>query len=367
MKVLVVGLGKSGKAAQKHLEGAGHEVIALDDANGPIGIQALDGVELFVPSPGVSRRHLLYKEALCRGIEIAGEVELGLRLSQKKCVGVTGTNGKSSLCALVVHVLSSSGIKARAVGNFGTPLIEAVKGSAEVLVVELSSFQLETTRAQALDAAVLLPIEPDHLDRYDSFEEYKSVKESIKRLVKPNGHFFSGEMMESAQFLAGICGVSKESFQSHRTTFPGLAHRLEKLKEIDGVLYINDSKSTNIASTLFALKSMDRPAVLLLGGKDKGLDYSEIKMMKEKIRAIIAFGGAAPRIARELATCFSLDLMRSLTEAVETSRARARPGDVILLSPGSSSFDHFDNYIARGEKFKMLVTQVVTCSPASNK
>jgi len=358
MKALVLGTGKSGKAARSHLESAGYQVSTFDDAVDRYGIEVLEGVDLFVPSPGAARSHPLYRSAVEKGIEIAGEMELGLRAARKTCLGVTGTNGKSTLCALVAHVLSGAGIPAEAVGNFGVPLIEAVNGGAEVLVVEMSSYQLETTRTRSLHAAALLPITPDHLDRYESYEEYQAVKHSLKNLVKPEGKFFSGELMAAAEFLVGTLGVTPEQFREHAKSFKGLAHRLEKVKEVDGILFVNDSKATNVAATLFALDSLERPSVLLLGGGDKGFDFSPICEKKEKIRSVVAFGKAGPRIAQSLGTRLPIALTRTLKEAFDTAREKAISGDVILLSPACDSFDHFDNYMARGEEFKKLVGEV---------
>lgn len=300
MKALILGTGKSGAAALSYLESAGYEVVTLDDAKDQYGLEALEGIDLFVPSPGAARSHHLYRAAVERGIEVAGELELGLRIANKVCIGVSGTNGKSTLCALVAHVLSASGIPAEAVGNFGLPLVEAMRGNSEVLIVELSSFQLETARTPSLHAAALLPVTPDHLDRYESYEEYTAVKQSLKTLVKPGGQFFAGSPMEAAEFLVSTLGVSPEKFHSHAQTFKGLPHRLETVKEIDGVLYVNDSKATNIAATLFALKKIDSPSILMVGGKDKGGDFELLFEMRDQIRAIVAFGTAGPRIARAL-------------------------------------------------------------------
>lgn len=273
---------------------------------------------------------------------------------------------------MVEHVLNFCGKKARAVGNVGDPLTQEF--TDEILVVELSSFQLETLQAKVFDVAVLLNISEDHLDRYDSFEEYAKTKAYLQTLVKEEGEFLAHEKIDPSYFFSGYIsyhganeeaalrivenfGISKEEFFKALKTFSKPAHRLEFVAEINKVRYYNDSKATNISAVINAVLSVEGKVVLLLGGRDKGLSFEPLAALQEKLRGVVTFGEASEKIANALQNQSGVHKVKTVKEALDIATDIAKEGEAVLFSPGCASFDAFKNYQQRGDYFKSLVQE----------
>ena len=383
-KALVLGLGVSGKAASDFLRSLGYEVVAIEsNLSETFSIQEFS---LLVLSPGFPPTHFLVQEALKQGIEVIGEAELGARYIKQKAVAITGTNGKTTVTSLVEHVLCSSGKKAKALGNIGEPLTKYVLSRSdldEIAVVELSSYQLETMTTPIFEAAVVLNITPDHLDRYSSMQEYAKAKAKIQHTLKSSGdlflyqevvseygalfpdsfHVFGGGggdhdqlNIEAARLLCLKLGVSNESFYKALESFEKPSHRIEFIREIGGVFYYDDSKGTNIDAVIRAVRSMKGPVLLIAGGVDKGSSYLPWKeAFTGKVKNIFLIGQAASKIQQELQDFFDIKKVDSLEEAVFKAAASAVFGDSVLLSPGCSSFDMFRDYVHRGNEFQRCV------------
>jgi UDP-N-acetylmuramoylalanine--D-glutamate ligase len=373
--VLVLGLARSGKAAAAALERRGVEVVAADRTLGNDGdVSQLDGVELMVKSPGVPREAPLVVEAERRGIEIWSEVELGFRLLKPRLVGVTGTNGKTTTTELLGAMLH-----APTAGNVGRALTE-LDGEVEpraLVVCELSSFQLEDVHELACEVAVLLNLEPDHLDRYASFEEYRDAKlrifERARAKVVPKDSGFDGiefaaddelpaeplirgahnrENAAAATAAARALGTPDEQIAEALRTFPGVPHRLEPVGEVAGVRYVNDSKATNVAAALRGLAAYaDEPVHLILGGSRKGEDFAPLAAaIGPNVRSVHVIGETADELAAAIPQAHD---DRELATAV--AHIDARPGEVVLLSPACASYDQYRDFEERGEEFRRLV------------
>jgi UDP-N-acetylmuramoylalanine--D-glutamate ligase len=403
MKVLVIGYGISGKAATAFLRSQGHEVTPVDQkgGNGVLFDSAdisLEGIEQVVLSPGVAQTHPLVQKALHLRIEVIGEIELGFRRLQNRCFGITGSNGKTTTVLLTNHILNEANLKARALGNVGDSLTGYLMKAdpKEILVLELSSFQLETLKAKNLEAALILNITPNHLDRYSSMQEYASAKAQIQNCLKEQGELFISQQVEkefgslfqkaqnfekeiellntlsytqmemaskqsvqAAYLLCKRCGVTDLDFLRGLKTFKKPPHRIEWVAEIKGVSYYNDSKSSNIDSVVHAVGRFDRPLILIVGGVHKGSSYRPwIESFKGKVREMIAYGKAAPIIEYELASHFSLQTVDRFADAVKLAKEKAKDKEIVLLSPGCSSYDQFENYEQRGDMFKQLVREL---------
>ena len=386
-KVAVIGMGRSGKSAASLLKNKGYQVVCFDQTVSE-GILS-DGLpydftnfKFAVLSPGVPSSNLLVQLLERQEIEIISEIELALRFlpQTKTIVGITGTNGKTSVTQMITHCLNFFGIKAIALGNVGTPLTEMILEEG-VFVVELSSFQLERTASRSLDVAVLLRITPDHLDRYPSFVAYAEAKIRIADMVKEEGMFIlhrdtarmfphihfdkqigRGDYTENEQAaIAALSYFGKTSLEVRKalSTFKAPPHRMEWIREINGIHFYNDSKATNIDSVLYALKSMSGPIHLIVGGKHKGSPYTPWKpFLEEKVEKVYLIGEAATQIAYDLNGSVSMHVCNYLERAIELAFKEAKPGDKIVLSPGCSSFDQFKNYEERGLRFKQLVEQI---------
>jgi UDP-N-acetylmuramoylalanine--D-glutamate ligase len=378
--------------------------------------QWLDGVECVIPSPGVPAQNPLIGAARARKIPVLSEIELGYRFFPAPLVAITGTNGKSTTTTLIGEMLKADGRRTFVGGNLGTPFIGAVSGAWDWGVLEISSFQLEWVEVFAPRVAVLLNVTEDHLDRYEAFEAYCRAKERIfeaqgasdfavlnrddprvwalkERMkaqvrsfgfaVTPRGVFARGdaivwrddareetfplarvkiqglhnlENMMAAVAAAKLAGVARESIQQILETFAGLEHRLEFVRERNGVRYYNDSKGTNVGAVVKSLAGFTAPVILIAGGVDKGGDYGPMEEgIKRTVRRLVLFGAAKNVIARALGHLAETVVVENLAEAVREAAAAARPGDVVLLSPACSSFDQFRNYAERGRIFKSLV------------
>lgn len=428
---LVVGLARSGLAAALALRARGESVIGLDSgspkgterlrevgvelhARQPDGRELLGRVRTIVKSPGVPAEAPVVAAARAAGTTVLGELELAWRMLENEFVAVTGTNGKTTTVELIGHMHRHAGVPVAVAGNVGVALSGIVGTARETVVVcEASSFQLEDTLAFAPDAAVLLNITPDHLDRHGTLERYTAAKLEIfarqnaeQLAVVPSGMPLGGmggearrirfgshegaelsqrdgalwwqgrrllavselrlrgaHNLQNAMAAAAVClarGLDPVAVLDALRDFPGVAHRLEEVAWIDGVLYVNDSKATNVASTLVALDAMASdglPAHLILGGLAKGQDFAALAPAVERgARAVYLIGEDAPTIERALlGTDVPLVHCGELERAVREAAVGARPGEVVLLSPGCASFDQFTDFEARGERFRELV------------
>ncbi len=412
---LVLGLGVSGIAAAEFLLRNGRVVVGVDDnrshlQNSPeihkLQVQGLvvqpscdpidwSRVERLVVSPGISPKNPIYQEARKHQVPVIGEAELALPFFQKPLLAVTGTNGKTTVTLLTCHVLNSVGIKTKALGNVGQALCHYLlqPDDSEVFVVELSSFQLETMFTPVFESAVLLNITPDHLDRYTDMEAYAAAKCKLQYLMKkdapfyvqeqaarefgkllaahnamifssPGNSFFNYRDMkehdyENAMAAWALCqgfSVTEKQFLRALETFKKPPHRVEFVREIDGVFYYDDSKGTNIDAVIKAVRAMKGPVILIAGGVDKGSSYLLWKdHFAGKVKQIIAIGQAAQKIYNELNPHFNVKLAETLDLAVQTAADDAKQGDTVLLSPGCSSYDMFRDYTHRGEAFQHCV------------
>ena len=374
-RVLVLGLARSGKAAAAALERRGVEVVGADRELGNDGdLALLDGAELLVKSPGVPREAPLVAEAELRGVPIWSEVELGYRLLEPRLVGVTGTNGKTTTSELLGVMLA-----APVAGNVGRALTE-LDGQVEpetLVVCELSSFQLEDVHELACEVAVLLNLEPDHLDRYESFEGYRDAKlrifERAKTKVVPRGFGLEGiefagddplpaepripgahnrENAAAATAAARALGIPEEAIAEALRTFPGVPHRLELVRERGGVRYVNDSKATNVAAALKALAAYEHdPVHLILGGSRKGEDFTPLAAaIGPNVKSVHVIGETGDELVAAIPQAVHAGDLAGALAAIE-----AQEGDVVLLSPACASYDPFRDFEERGEEFRRLV------------
>jgi UDP-N-acetylmuramoylalanine--D-glutamate ligase len=374
-RVLVLGLARSGKAAAAALERRGVELVGADRELGNDHDPALlDGVELLVKSPGVPRDSPLVVDAELRGVPIWSEVELGYRLLEPRLVGVTGTNGKTTTAELLGVMLD-----APVAGNVGRALTE-LDGQVErgaLVVCELSSFQLEDVHELACEVAILLNLEPDHLDRYESFEAYRDAKlrifERATTCIVPRGLGLEGtefaaddplpaeprirgahnrENAAAATAAARALGISEEAIGEALRTFPGVPHRLELVRELGGVRYVNDSKATNVAAALKALAAYeDEPVHLILGGSHKGEDFAPLgAAIGANVKSVHVIGETADELAAAIPRAERAADLAAALRSIE-----AQPGDVVLLSPACASYDQFRDFEERGEEFRRLV------------
>jgi UDP-N-acetylmuramoylalanine--D-glutamate ligase len=404
---LVVGLARSGVAAALALRGLGEQVIGLDAGTpGELGALARAGVELHcgedgvallehtravVKSPGVPAQAPVIAAARERGIEVLGELELGWRLLANEFVAVTGTNGKTTTVELIGHIHREAGLPVAVAGNVGAAVSGLVGKVDEcaTIVCEVSSFQLEDTLMFAPEAAVLLNLATDHLDRHGTMEAYTAAKLKVFAHQTQNDiAVVPGDLdieipgaarrarcdqvqvqemglrgrhnVQNAAAAAAVClarGIDVEAVRTGLRTFKGVKHRLEEIAQKEGVVYVNDSKATNVASTLVALDVYPPGVVhLILGGQGKDQEFSTLRdPVKRSCKAIYLIGEDAPKIAAALEGLeVPVHECGDLERAVEAAREAARPGDVVLLSPACASFDQFADFEARGERFREL-------------
>jgi UDP-N-acetylmuramoylalanine--D-glutamate ligase len=371
VKALVYGLARSGRSAAERLE----DPVLVDRTLGNENdLSLLDGVEVVVKSPGVPGEAPLVAEARERGIPVWSEVELGYRLlPDAKFVGVTGTNGKTTTTELLGEIFRAAGRDVAVAGNVGTPLTSL--RAADWVVCELSSFQLEDVHTFSADVAVLLNLEPDHLDRHGTFERYRDAKlrifERARVKIVPCGLGLDGiefaaddelpaeplirgahnrENAAAATAAARAAGIDDEQIAAGLRSFPGVPHRLELVGERDGVRYVNDSKATNVAAALRGLAAYaDEPVHLILGGSPKGEDFAPLAAaIGPNVKSVHLIGAEAERIG-ELIDGFRDG---TLEAAVAHAAELASPGDVILLSPACASYDQFANFEERGDAFR---------------
>jgi UDP-N-acetylmuramoylalanine--D-glutamate ligase len=379
MRVLVYGLARSGSSAAKRLEERGDEVVVADRTLGnEEDLSLLDGVELVVKNPGIPGERPLVVIARERDIPVWSEVELGYRLLPgTRFVGVTGTNGKTTTTELLGAIFRAAGRDVAVAGNVGTPLTSI--RSADWVVCELSSFQLEDVHELACDVAVLLNLAPDHLDRHGTFRAYRDAKlrifERAGTRIVPRGSELEGtpfsredplpaeplirgahnrENAAAATAAARASGVPDSAIAEGLRTFPGVPHRLELVGEVDGVRYVNDSKATNVAAARPALEAYaDDPVHLILGGSLKGESFAPLaEAIGQNVQSIHVIGEAADALAKVLPAALRDE---TLERAVRHAARLAQPGDVVLLSPACASYDQFDNFEQRGQAFHAVV------------
>jgi len=378
----------------------------------------LEGVGLVVTSPGVPRDAVLLRAAVERKIPVIGEIELAARFLSAPIAAVTGTNGKSTVTVMLGEMLQADGRRAFVGGNLGTPLVDAVDGEFDAIVAEISSFQLEWIESFHPHVGVHLNLTDDHFDRYRDLEDYgrakarlfenqrsgdwailnrddaqvwklaaevrsrviafglqrenamkgiwpiesalqfdlgpKKGKLSLKNFKLPGRHNLANAMAAAAAALA--MGASVGAIERAIANFKPLAHRIEFVREKDGITWIDDSKGTNVGAVVEALDAVKAPVILIAGGVDKGGDYAPlIEPLRRKRARAILIGAARERIAAAIGGAVEVELVSTLGEAVERAARTGRHGDTVLLSPACSSFDQFRDYAERGNVFKELV------------
>jgi UDP-N-acetylmuramoylalanine--D-glutamate ligase len=428
-RVLVLGLGISGRSAASFCASQGAEVVAVDERPEKqleelgelppritlrLGEPFPDAADfdLVVPSPGVPPER--YQACARRAW---GDVELAFRALAVPVVAVTGTNGKSTTVRLVEAMLRCAGLRALAAGNLGEPALGLVGRPIDVAVLEVSSFQLETTDAFRPRVAVLLNLSEDHLDRHRSLTAYTAAKQRIfarqealdvavlngddprvmalqagiraevrtfrRFMPSEKGAWWDGEAIVlrvsgeevriplegvqlgsghprenalAALLAASAAGAEPRKAAAALASFTGLPHRGELIRRIGGVAWINDSKATNPGAALAALASQNAPVVWIAGGRDKGLAFETLaEAASRQVRAALLIGEAADKIARALADRVALERVATLREAVHRAHALAMPGDVVLLAPACASFDQFAGFEDRGDQFRQFV------------
>jgi UDP-N-acetylmuramoylalanine--D-glutamate ligase len=403
-RALVVGLARSGQVAALALARRGVEVVAADRSPGvdagrlaAVGVEVrlgseeeslLEGVQLVVKSPGVPAASPLALAARARGIPIWSEVELGYRLLPgNPLIGITGTNGKTTTTELLGAILRAAGRRVEVAGNVGralTGVAEEIEPGATV-VCELSSFQLEDVHELSCDVAVLLNLEPDHLDRHGTLAAYRDAKLRIfdhaRARIVPRGMGLDGiefaaddplpaepripglhnrENAAAATAAARAAGVGDDAIAVGLRTFTGVPHRLELVRELRGVRYVNDSKATNTAAARRGVAAYDAPLRLILGGSLKGEDFAPLaRELPASVRSIYLIGEASDELAAALdAAGRSYSRDGDLVHALAHAHGDAEPGDIVLLSPAAASFDQFDDFEQRGDTFRSLVAEL---------
>jgi UDP-N-acetylmuramoylalanine--D-glutamate ligase len=347
-------------------------------------------VDLVIKSPGVPAESPLVAGARSRGIPVWSEVELGFRLlpAGSRLIGVTGTNGKTTTTELLGAILRAARRPVEVAGNVGRALTDAALVATEGswIVCELSSFQLEDVHTLACDVAVLLNLEPDHLDRHHTFDAYRAAKlrifERARAKVVPRGLGIDGiefsaddplpaeplvpglhnrENAAAATAAARAAGVPDEAIAQALRTFPGVPHRLELVRELHGVRWVNDSKATNTAAARRGIAAYEAPLRLILGGSLKGEDFAPFaRELPANVRSIYLIGAASNELAAALdAAGRGYFQAGDLRTAVSRAAADAEAGDVVLLSPASASYDQFANFEERGDLFRRLAQELL--------
>jgi len=427
----VLGLARSGMSAVESLLAGGAQVTAWDNREeprralegrvelaDPVGID-LTGFAGVVVSPGVPlNQHPIAAHAASFGVPVIGDIELFAlarpNLPAHRVVGITGTNGKSTTTALLHHILQSAALPTRMGGNIGLPILSANPLDAGgVYVLELSSYQLDLTHSLQCEVAALLNVTPDHLDRYDGFTGYAASKARLFAMQRADQFAVFGmgdartqsiaareaQLREAwrvrsvdgkdlialqddwpslqgphnlqnaavAVAIAEALGLTPMQWRPALASFRGLPHRMERVAEANGVMYINDSKATNPASTAPALAAFpprpERRIHWILGGLPKGDRLDECAPFFGNVAAAYTIGEAGPKFADLLTPFMPVRRSEMMCEAIQQAMAAAKPGDVVLLSPACASFDQFRDYEARGDAFRQIVQTLLTPEP----
>ena len=433
--VLVVGLGLTGLSVVRHLKSQGKELVVVDSREQPPGIEELKKnypdvpvhtgdfdeavfmqADQIVVSPGVPLSEPVIQRSILKGIEITGDVEIFARQVKAPVIAITGSNGKSTVTMLVSEIAKQSGLNVSVGGNIGVPVLDLLDQQADLYVLELSSFQLETLQSLKPVAAVVLNVSPDHMDRYDSLNAYSKVKQSIYKQCKVSVINYDDEkvkaMATEREFVRGftlhepteddfglrevngtiyLCKGSQQLIAENDVklvgrhnianalaamalceaanipmddvintlqTFGGLPHRTQWLAKKQGVDWFNDSKGTNVGATVAAIEGLAtaNKIVLIAGGIAKDADFSALKdAVKEKVRAVVLMGRDAADIENALQAVAPVTHVTNMDEAVYTAAKLAQSGDSVLLSPACASFDMFRGFEHRGDVFAEAV------------
>jgi UDP-N-acetylmuramoylalanine--D-glutamate ligase len=442
-RILVVGLGASGTSALRYLSRAGASLVVTDSRAAPAGIDALRAefpdcafhlgafdaprpLSQFaeaVVSPGIALDEPFVQELMAADVPVIGDIELFARAANAPVVGITGSNGKSTVTTLVGEMAKAAGRRVKVGGNLGTPALDLLADDAELYVLELSSFQLETTQSLRCAAAAYLNLSEDHLDRHGTMAAYGQIKSRIFRgcgtavvnrddpatregaqharrivsfgldaptdrdaygmiehqgrrcLVRPSPEsrfpipllplealriqgLHNAANALAALALSDAVGIPVEASRDALAAFPGLPHRCQFVARAHGITWLNDSKGTNVGSTLAALQGLDAPIVWLGGGQGKGQDFRPLaRPLAQKGRAALLFGQDAQAIEDAILGALPVYREPDMTAALRRARSIARAGDRVLLSPACASLDQFRNYVERGERFAAWVRE----------
>ena len=449
-KVMVVGLARTGVSLVRLLVKLGAEVTVSDHKSKAELIEPLEAIsdleinfdlgghtpktfvsqDLIILSPGISPTLKIFDYARSHNVKVTGEFEFATSFLKERIIAVTGTNGKSTTCVLIREMLRESGVNCWLGGNFGPPVTDYLlsEDKAEVLILEVSSFQLEHLERFSPKNIVFMNLAENHLDRYRSMEEYINAKRRIFHNVDqhttsilnaddnavvelardpmvqrgrifyfsrkpslepqimniggsvcinkeirvrtgPEIEYFNVQNMKMKgvhsieNLMASIIaarehGATHDAIQRVIDNFGGMPHRLEYVRKVGGVQFYNDSKATNVHAVIRALNSFDENVILVMGGKDTNLNYEPLReMIRRKVKNLFLVGEAKERINRDIGDYSETFLIGTFEEAILISYQKSRNGDIVLLSPGASSFDTFDNYVERGNYFKTLVNQ----------
>ena len=440
---VIVGLGRTGLSCARHLHSLGWRIAITDTRAQPpelerlrelfpeipvslggLDTRLLDDAVCVVASPGIPLTEPFFTEARARGLEIVGDIEMFARIVDAPVVGITGTNGKSTVTTLLGRMAERAGVRVRVGGNLGEPALDLLAAArrdaaaTQLYVLELSSFQLETTTSLDLHAATVLNVSPDHLDRYPSVEAYADAKARIfarcdtavinlddplvVAMPRPGqrtlsfslratiGADYAVEMRENADgwltrraepllavsamkikglhnaanalaalALGEALGLPLPAMLAELAEFPGLPHRSQWVADINGVTYINDSKGTNVGATRAAVGGMQGPLVMIAGGDGKNQDFVPLAdAFRGKVRHTVLIGRDGPAIARALRGICTVEFCASLEDAVRAAARAAQPGDAVLLSPACASLDMFRDYTHRGSVFTQAVKEL---------
>ncbi|HEY8051360.1 MAG TPA: UDP-N-acetylmuramoyl-L-alanine--D-glutamate ligase [Steroidobacteraceae bacterium] len=433
---VIAGLGTTGLSCARYLRAHGWRLAVTDTRAAPPGLSELTALDADIPvrlrgldpqllkdavcvvaSPGLALSDPFFVEARRLGLEIVGDIELFARAAQAQVVGITGTNGKSTVTTLLGRMAQRAGLTVRVGGNLGEPALDLLDAGTQLYVLELSSYQLETTKTLQCKAATVLNVTPDHLDRYPSIESYAAAKarifarcdtavinlddplivamqKSARRTLSfslrasigadyavatlrgewwltraaapllPLAALKIKGLHNAANALAALAlGEALELplpvMLEELRDFPGLAHRSQWVAEIGAVTYIDDSKGTNVGATLAAVAGLPGHLVMILGGEGKNQDFSPLAAaFRGKVRHAVLIGRDAPLIARALAGVSTLETCATLPEAVRAAASAAQPGDTVLLSPACASLDMFKDYAHRGAVFAQAVQEL---------
>jgi UDP-N-acetylmuramoylalanine--D-glutamate ligase len=432
-RVMIVGLGVSGRAAARFLGARGAALLLTDkksdlETSGlppgelHLGFESgawLKGVDLVVTSPGIPRDSILLREAVARGIPVLGELELASRFMKAPIIGITGTNGKSTVTTMVGDILKAAGKRVFVGGNLGTPLIEAADKDVDALVIEISSFQLEWIDQFRAHVGIHLNLSDDHFERYRDLDDYGRAKARIfenqgagdfailnrddpnvwKLRLPMRAHVISfglgaapaggdaiwpdttvmffdvngrrgrldlshvnlpGRHNLANAMAAAAAALAMEieplAIEQGLASFKPLSHRIEMVHEARGIKFVDDSKGTNVGAVIEALAAVGAPVILIAGGFDKGGDYAPLrKPLQEKVKLAIFIGAARDKMRAALDGSTRIEVEEKMAGAVKRAAEVAVPGDTVLLSPACSSFDQFRDYAERGNLFKELV------------
>ena len=440
-RVLIVGLGKTGLSCARFLNKRGIEVAVTDSRDNPPGLEVLqqelpdiavfvgsfnaevfERADVLIVSPGVSVNELQIQAAAARGVEIIGDVELFARLAEAPVIAITGSNGKSTVTTLLGEMIKAAGLNVAVGGNLGTPVLDLLEQPVpDFYVLELSSFQLETTSSLNAKASTLLNISEDHMDRYDTLEDYIQAKTRIfsgngavilnkddnkvinlKEKLRHSHKIVEFTLAEPSADEYGVClkdkqqwlckgdekllavnelkikgkhnianalaamalgqaaGISTDAMLNALRVFPGLAHRTEWIANINGVDWFNDSKATNVGAAQAAINGIEaNNLILIAGGQGKGQDFSPLKeTVSNTVKTVILIGEDSWLLQQTLEGVAQLLLAESMEDAVSKAASIAQPGDVVLLSPACASFDMFSGYEERGKAFIAAVSEV---------